>query len=82
MSPFRLLLNLFQGRFFESDDVTPGSGFQTNLTQVLGILLTSGFVVGYLTIPAYSYASNHHRGVGPSVCATSSPPNSPPSPAS
>jgi hypothetical protein len=61
--PFSLLLKLFQGRFFESDDVAPGGGFQTNVNQVLGILLTSGFVVTYLTVPAVSYAMNHKRGV-------------------
>ena len=47
--PFRLLLKLFQDRFFESDDVAPGGGFQTNITQVLGFLLTSGFIVSGAT---------------------------------
>ena len=44
--PFRLLLKLFQDRFFESDDASPGGGFQTNIYQVLGFLATRGFVVG------------------------------------
>lgn len=59
--PFFLLLKLFEGRFFESDDAAPGSGFQTNITQVLGFLLTSGFVVSYLTTPAISQMMNRTR---------------------
>jgi hypothetical protein len=62
-SPFRLLLSLFQGRFFESDDVSPGGSFQTNITQVLGFLLTSSFIVSYLTLPAASSIMNRNRGV-------------------
>jgi hypothetical protein len=61
--PFRLLLKLFQDRFFESDDVSPGGGFQTNINQVLGFLLTASFVVSYLTIPAVSSVVNRSRGV-------------------
>jgi hypothetical protein len=60
--PFRLLLKLFQDRFFESDDASPGGGFQTNINQVLGFLLTSSFVVSYLTLPAASTIMNHNRG--------------------
>src|SRR5215472_4059647 len=60
--PFRLLLKLFQGRFFESDDVAPGSGFQTNINQVLGFLLTSGFIVSYMMFPAISTIVNRNRG--------------------
>lgn len=61
--PFGLLLKLFQDRFFESDDAAPGAGFQTNITQVLGFLLTSSFIVTYLTLPAASSIVNHNRGV-------------------
>jgi hypothetical protein len=61
-SPFRLLLKLFQDRFFESEDLSPGGGFQTNITQVLGFLLTSGFVVAYLMLPAFSSIMNRNRG--------------------
>ena len=50
-TPLRLLLKLFQDRFFESDDASPGAGFQTNITQVLGFLLTSGFIVSYFMMP-------------------------------
>jgi hypothetical protein len=60
--PFRLLLKLFQDRFFESDDVAPGGGFQTNITQVLGFLLTSGFIVSYMMIPAMSHIMNRQNG--------------------
>ena len=62
MSPFRLLFQLFQGRFFESDDVSPGSGFQTNITQVLGLLFTASFIVAYLMAPALSNIMNSKRG--------------------
>jgi hypothetical protein len=61
--PFPLLLKLFQDRFFESDDVSPGGGFQTNINQVLGFLLTSGFIVSYMMMPAVSYMINHNQGV-------------------
>lgn len=61
--PFRLLHKLFQDRFFESDDVSPGGGFQTNINQVLGFLLTSGFVVTYLMAPAFGQIVNRNRGV-------------------
>jgi hypothetical protein len=37
-SPFRLLLKLFQDRFLENDSV--GGGFQTNIYQMVGILVT------------------------------------------
>jgi len=59
---FRLLLKLFQDRFFESDDASPGGGFQTNITQVLGFLLTSGFVISYLMLPAVSHIVNRATG--------------------
>lgn len=62
VSPLRLLFKLFQGRFFESDDVSPGGGFQTNINQMLGFLVTSGFVVSYLSIPVVSSIVNRHRG--------------------
>jgi hypothetical protein len=52
-SPFRLLLKMFQERFFEDDTVSPGSGFETNIYQVLGFLLTVGFFVAYLTMPPF-----------------------------
>ena len=60
--PFRLLLKLFQNRFLESDEASPGGGFQTNITQVLGFLLTSGFIVSYLMLPAVSQIVNRKRG--------------------
>jgi len=52
-SPFRLLLKLFRNRFFESDTVTPGGGFETSIYQVLGTLITIGLVVSYLAIPQF-----------------------------
>jgi hypothetical protein len=56
--PFQLLLKLFEDRFFESDDASPGSGFQTNITQVMGFLLTSGFVVAYCMMASLSQIMN------------------------
>ena len=61
-SQFRLLLSLFQDRFFESDDASPGAGFQTNINQVLGFLVTSGFIVSYMMMPAFSHITNTSRG--------------------
>jgi hypothetical protein len=52
-SPFQILLKMFQNRFFENDTVSPGSGFETNIYQVLGFLLTVGFFVAYLTMPPF-----------------------------
>jgi hypothetical protein len=52
-SPFRILLKMFQDRFFEDDTVSPGSGFQTNIYQVVGFLIAVGFFVAYLTMPAF-----------------------------
>ena len=52
-SPFHILLKMFQDRFFEDDTVSPGSGFETNIYQVLGFLITVGFFVAYLTMPAF-----------------------------
>ena len=61
--PFHLLLTLFNDRFFESDEASPGGGFQANITQVLGFLLTSGFIVSYLMLPAVSHIVNRTSGV-------------------
>ncbi len=61
--PFQLLLRLFQGRFFESDDASPGGGFQTNIYQVLGLLITSSFFVCYAMGAALSQLVNNRRGL-------------------
>jgi len=52
-TPFQLLLKLFQDRFLENDAVSPGGGFQTNLHQVLGILIAVGLLVAYLVLPQF-----------------------------
>ncbi|HWE49501.1 MAG TPA: hypothetical protein VG273_06925 [Bryobacteraceae bacterium] len=52
-APFKILLKMFQDRFFEDDTVSPGSGFETNIYQVLGFLFTVGFFVAYLAMPAF-----------------------------
>jgi hypothetical protein len=51
--PFGLLLKLFQDRFFESDAVSPGGGFQTNINQVLGFLVAAGLFVSYFVTPTF-----------------------------
>ena len=52
-SPFQLLLKLFQDRFLENDAVSPGGGFQTNLHQLLGILIAISLMVAYLALPQF-----------------------------
>ena len=52
-SPFRILLKLFQNRFFENDTVSPGGGFATNIYQVLGVLATIGGFVFFYVVPAF-----------------------------
>jgi hypothetical protein len=48
-----MLLKMFQDRFFEDDTVSPGSGFETNIYQVLGFLIAMGFFVAYLSMPGF-----------------------------
>lgn len=50
---FRLLTGLFQDRFFENDTVAPGSGFQTNIYQVLGFLVATGWFISYFLMPPF-----------------------------
>jgi hypothetical protein len=52
-SPVRRLLKTFQDRFFENDTVAPGAGFETNIYQVMGALVTLGFFVTYFSIGAF-----------------------------
>ncbi len=49
----RLLARLFHGRFFENDSASPGGGFQTNITQVLGFLVAAGLFVAYFLTPSF-----------------------------
>ena len=44
---------MFQERFFENDTVAPGGGFETNIYQVMGALVTLSFFVTYLSIGAF-----------------------------
>ena len=60
-TPFRHLLLLFEERFFESDDASPGGGFETNIYQVLGFLLTTGFIVAYFMLPVMSMIVNRSK---------------------
>jgi hypothetical protein len=45
MTPFQWLLGLFRARFFENDALTPEGGFETNIYQVLGFLVTPGLFI-------------------------------------
>jgi hypothetical protein len=49
----RLLVKLFQDRFFENDTVAPGGGFQTNIYQVAGFLIAAGWFVSYFLMPPF-----------------------------
>ena len=49
----RLLLGLFESRFFEDDAASPGGGFQTNINQVLGFLVSAGLFVAYFLTPGF-----------------------------
>jgi hypothetical protein len=42
---YRRLLDLFRARFFENDALTPEGGFETNIYQVLGFLMTPGLFI-------------------------------------
>jgi hypothetical protein len=48
---FRLLTTVFYNRFFENDTVSPGGGFQTNIYQVAGFLIATGWFVAYFLTP-------------------------------
>lgn len=50
---FPLLLRLFQERFFENDTVSPGGGFQTNIYQVVGFLVATGWFISYFLMPSF-----------------------------
>ena len=52
-SPFQLVLKLFRDRFLENDTVSPGGGFQTNIYQLLGILVTVGSFIVIYGVPAF-----------------------------
>lgn len=48
---FGLLVRLFRNRLFEDDSAGPGSGFQTNIHQILGFLLAAGWFIAYFLTP-------------------------------
>ncbi len=64
MTPFRRLVNLFQARFFENDDVSPDGGFETNVYQVMGFLAAPGFFITYLFMPALLEMATKHQSPG------------------
>ncbi len=50
---FRLLVRIFHERFFENDTVSPGGGFQTNIYQVVGFLVATGWFISYFLMPPF-----------------------------
>ncbi|HYP14201.1 MAG TPA: hypothetical protein VEQ63_09770 [Bryobacteraceae bacterium] len=50
---FRLLVSVFYSRFLENDTVSPGSGFQTNIYQITGFLIASGWFISYFLVPSF-----------------------------
>jgi hypothetical protein len=62
-SPFQILLKLFRDRFFENDSVSPGGGFQTNVNQMLGVLITVGLLAGYIVLVTSADISHGARSI-------------------
>jgi len=52
-TPFRELVKLFRARFLESDALAEGSGYETSLAQILGLLVTPGILVALWLLPRY-----------------------------
>ena len=52
-SRFQLLLRLFRDRFLENDTVSPGGGFQTNIYQMLGVLIAVPVIAGFFVMPEF-----------------------------
>jgi hypothetical protein len=53
MTPFRRLLALFSDRFFEDDTASPDTGFETNIYQVVSLLVSPGVFITWFAMPAY-----------------------------
>src|ERR1043166_6640993 len=47
------LLRLFRDRFTESEALSPGAGFETNIYQILGFLAVPGLFVSLYLIPRF-----------------------------
>jgi hypothetical protein len=62
-SPFQLLVKLFRDRFFENDAVSPGGGFQTNIHQMLGVLIAVGMLAGYTALVTSADLSHGARSI-------------------
>jgi hypothetical protein len=50
---FRLLVKVFHSRFFENDTVSPGGGFETNIYQIAGFLIATGWFISYFLMPPF-----------------------------
>ncbi|MCU1273058.1 MAG: hypothetical protein JWO48_489 [Bryobacterales bacterium] len=61
-SPVRELFRLFQNRFFESDAVSAGASFGTNIYQALGILAAPGIFISLFAGPLFEHLSHMKPG--------------------
>jgi hypothetical protein len=59
---FQQLLRLFRDRFTESDELSSGSGFETNIAQMLGFLAVPGLFVSIYLIPRFMALSFYKPG--------------------
>ncbi len=57
---FRLLFDIFRGRFLENDTVAPDCGFETNVSQVIGAVATPGLFVAIFLLPVFNRLSVQH----------------------
>ena len=62
MTTFRQLLNIFRDRFTESDALSAGSGYDTNIYQMLGFLAVPGVFVSLYLIPRFRALSFYQPG--------------------
>lgn len=53
MTPFRRLVKLFYARFFENDLSTPEGGFESNISQLLGIIGSPGLLISIFAMPMF-----------------------------
>lgn len=56
-SNFRLLFDIFRGRFLGNDTVTPEGGFEANVSQIVGAIATPGLFVAIFLLPIFNRLS-------------------------
>lgn len=62
MTTFRQLLNIFRDRFTESDALSAGAGYDTNIYQMPGFLAVPGIFVSLYMIPRFMALSFYPPG--------------------